>query len=237
MTSLSNSGLAPSADAHPNQAVWLRSVLIVLGVLVAAAAWIATLGTTDAIDREDGPIEEAQFVLWGFSAVIALALAWRLRDKATRWFTAWLGVCAALAGARELDLHEKLNPETLGAWGVRYRLDWWTDLSVPLLPKLAWAVVGLAIGAAFILPILRAGPAVRHVLATHRVVLGLGISSIVFLAIGWASDDLLRIWTTEIEGVMGEELAELLGAACYALAVVLLLTPRSATVLGDDVKS
>ena len=188
------------------------------------------ISLTDDIDGEGGPIEAAQVALWAFAAVIALTLAWRLRDKAARWFTVWLGVLASLAAARELDLHVKLNPETLGDWGVRYRLDWWTDGSVSIGLKLMWFAIASVIGAAFIIPMLRAGTAVKQVLLRQRAVPILGAACLAMLFVGWASDDLLRQWTSKVEGVLVEEGAELIGVCCFALAVILLLTPKTAPI-------
>lgn len=58
-------------------------------------------------------------------------------------------IITAVAAAREMDAHVLLNPETIGEFGVRYRIDWWLDGDVSFLRKLTWAAIAaLAVAAA-----------------------------------------------------------------------------------------
>ena len=216
--------------------------------LALVVGFALTMG--GAIAAEDGPVEMAQVTMWCIAAACALLMFPRIpddvtpvsaarvpagngdenaddnapgtRDRAASWFTAWLGVMALLATARELDLHVVANPETLGAWGVRYRLDWWADFGVPIGPKLLWAGVFLVIGTAVVFPILRAWPTLARALKRRPLVLAMGVLSGLGLFIGWAWDDLFREWTSAY-GPYIEEGAELMGSWAYLVAVGLLV--------------
>ena len=133
----------------------------------------------------------------------------------------WLGVLSALAFCREFDMHESLNPETLGAWGVRYRSDWWLDPEVSLGLKAAWASSAAVIGLLVTVPLLIARPSpFGQVFAAHpaTLLLGFGVAS---MGCGYAMDDLLGrdqfISWTITEGI--EESFELMGAALWMLGV------------------
>jgi len=172
--------------------------------------------------REDGPVELLQASCWWSAAAIGLLSAAAGRQGIRgRAVLTWLGVLSALAFAREFDMHESLNPETLGAWGVRYRSDWWLDPEVSLGLKAMWASSAAAVGLLITVPLLIARPnPLGQALAGHpaTLLLGLGVAS---MAGGYAMDDLLgrdqflaSATTQKIE-----ETLELMGALLWLLGV------------------
>ncbi|MFG0326893.1 MAG: hypothetical protein ACF8SC_06460 [Phycisphaerales bacterium JB037] len=207
-----------AARPSPHPARWwlLGPGLALAAAIISGVVWMITGGHVWA---EDGLIEYAQLGLWGVCVLVAGAVALTTPGRA-RAAAAWRGVLGAVAGARELDLHIKLNPETLGEWGVRYRLDWWTDMSVPLGVKSMWLAIGLAIGIALVLPIyLARQDPIRLLKARHpaSVLFAIAIGG---LAMGWAMDDLFRGWFAEEPAQALEELCELAGVGFYLGSVI-----------------
>lgn len=210
------------ADSCPSCALRFR-ILVLSGVTIAVVGVVAGLVSSVGTDNEHGPLEMAQFALWAYAVLLGLISSGRLRDRTARMFTVWLGVLACLAAARELDLHETLNPEILGAWGVRYRIDWWLDFSVPFLLKFFWGGVGAGIAIALVAPLVIAWSGLGTLLHSRVDVMLLLVSSAAMLAVGWISDDLLRVWTSRIPGTYVEELSELIGVALFVFGVIRLL--------------
>lgn len=181
-----------------------------------------------SVVAESGPIENLQVVVWLASAGIAFFGASRPRRPRERFWLIGMGVLALAAAARELDLHILLNPETLGSWGVRYRIDWWFDTTVPIWPKLAWAVAGAIAFVSLVVPLLlsitpwrdRFRPSPRA-----KVLLGVAVVGIFG---GWATDDLFR--SALVEGrhwsVPLEESFELMAPVAYAMALLAVLFPK-----------
>ncbi|MEM7629656.1 MAG: hypothetical protein AAF356_09590 [Planctomycetota bacterium] len=201
---------------------WATPLLIAVPILVVDLL----LGQTQAeLFGEGGPVETAQLVIWGIAAVLALGGA-LIGEHPRRLVTFWLGVICVLCFARELDLHEALNPETLGDLGVRYRMDWWLQDGAPLLLKLSWAGVFTAIGAAVTLPLVFGKPdairALRNGSASAWIlVIGCGL-----LAMGVVLDDLLRDALPLALRQPAEEICELIGAACFIAGVFARFVPE-----------
>ncbi|MFG0305086.1 MAG: hypothetical protein ACF8Q5_02590 [Phycisphaerales bacterium JB040] len=174
-----------------------------------------------AVYSEGGFIELAQQGVWSASALCAGLLFWRERGPhGHRMVTLWLGVLAVLFLLRELDLHESLNPEVLGDWGVRYRIDWWLDGSVAWWLKGLWAGVGVLVGAAVVVPLVLAG-GIRGMPHKDSARLRLLAGAAVCLGMGFVFDDLLRhVITNEAVKQTCEEGWELAGAVLYLGAVL-----------------
>lgn len=201
---------------------WATPLLIAVPILVVDLV----LGQSNAeVFAEGGPVETAQLVIWGVAGVLALVSS-LLGSHPRRLVTFWLGVVCVLAFARELDLHEALNPETLGDLGVRYRMDWWLQSGAPLWLKLGWAGVFTLIGAALTLPLVFGKPdaivAWRNRSASAWILLvGCGL-----LAMGVVLDDILRDHLPLAFRQPVEEVCELLGAACFVPGVFARFVPE-----------
>lgn len=176
-----------------------------------------------AIYGEGGYIEWVQVGFWVVCILSATVLVAIHRHRQYRLHTLWLGIIAVVAAARELDLHEALNPETLGDLGVRYRIDWVLDGSVPIWLKAMWAGIFLVIGAALIVPLIFANGLPDFASTRGRLFL----IAVAFLGLGFVFDDLLRhVITNDAIKMINEEAAELIGVAFF-LAAVLALPPES----------
>ncbi len=200
-----------------------RTSVIALGVLLLFLAGVLAMLLADparGVWGEDGLIEESQVLIWAQSGLIGLAFWWACRAPRQRWLVFWLGLLAALAGARELDLHIRLNPQSLGEWGVRYRLDWWTDGQVPLKVKAAWAGAAVALGLALSVPPMLARPRPFRWLRRGHLASWLLSCAFACLALGWVMDDVLRGAFESHVQLDVEELAELAGAVLFLFAVL-----------------
>jgi hypothetical protein len=174
-----------------------------------------------AFHAEGGPVESLQAGGWFFSALLALAGVGRRKASRDRWWLLWLAVLALLAGARELDSHTWLNPAHLGDWGVHYRIDWWASPAAPLVPRLLWGAIFLALVLLLSVPPLLARARIpEFVLASDPGMWLLGITA-ACLGAGWFSDDILRPLRAVHDVIQGaEETFELLGAAAFLGTVV-----------------
>jgi hypothetical protein len=181
-----------------------------------------------AVYSEGGYIELVQVGMW---VTVVLAAGWLFMTervpRSHRMLTLWLGVVGVVAVAREMDLHEALNPETLGHLGVRYRIDWVLDQTVPLWLKAGWGLFFLVIGAALVIPLILAG-GIRGLPHKDSARVRLFAAATGCLAMGFVFDDLLRhVITNNALKQSLEETWELLGAVFF-LAAVLVSPPSEA---------
>jgi hypothetical protein len=101
----------------------------------------------EVVEETFSIIEWSQVGAWIATALLAAVAVARQRSGRLLLVSAWFGVVSLFAGMRELDLHVVLNPANIHLLGldesqaVRFRLDWWTDGSVSMALKAAWAVV------------------------------------------------------------------------------------------------
>lgn len=180
-----------------------------------------------AVYAEGGYIELAQIGMW-ITAVIAAGYLFTTerQSRAHRFQTLWLGVLGTVSTLREMDIHEALNPEELeaavglGNLGVRYRIDWVLDETVPFWLKAMWGAIFLAIGAALVLPLIWAG-GLKGLPHKDSARLRLFAAASGCLAMGFVFDDLLRtVITSEAIKQSCEETWELLGATFFLAAVM-----------------
>ena len=132
-----------------------------------------------------------------------------------------LATIAFLAALREVDAHIWLNPQHLGALGVRYKINWWLDSDVSLALKLGWALVFLALVCSVLYPLTKSWRTLWRSLLARETVPLLVLASMAFLGMGFALDDLLRHSSRigpDTRQLM-EETAEALGGALYLVAV------------------
>ena len=188
------------------------------------AVWVAFRGVPAGLLAEDGPLELVEAGAWFVCAFVAFAFGWRTPDARGKWGVALLGVLAVLAGLREIDAHIHLNPETLGPWGVRYRWDWWTSADSPVAPRILWLLVGAAVGAALLVPMIKARARPIHQLRTRHAGTWLFCLAAGALAAGWVLDDVLRGMLAKEPAKLAEELAELIGVGLYFACVVASIT-------------
>jgi hypothetical protein len=183
---------------------------------------------------EGGLVETLQFGSWIMVALLAIFAALRHRGRRDASFALWVAVVAGVCALRELDAHIYLNPETMGSWGVRYRIDWWLDRDSPVLPRVAWALTGLVLACLVIVPLLIARPKPFVLLVAQDRAALCAVAGAVFLALGYAADDLIGrglIVSRDVSKPI-EEISELIGVLWIGTGVWLLsqqpLTARHA---------
>lgn len=195
--------------------------------MLAAAAWVATwltsismLGGLAPPREEGGVLELTQAAVLGTAVLLSAVAAVRLPAGPARAWSALLCLLALLAYAREADFHIVLNPRYLGAWGLRYRLDWWLSGEVALSVKLAWAVALATPVALFGWLYYASGVHPLRALWERRPVAKAMLACVGLYVVGYALDDVLGrgqflpTWVT----MPAEELAEL-GAALVLLVL------------------
>ncbi|MEX2217169.1 MAG: hypothetical protein WD749_00290 [Phycisphaerales bacterium] len=208
----------------PSRFAYLRWLpLGATAILVAEAACYLPAPDWIQVHAESGPIELMQNACWSAAALIAGAEALRRRGT-DRLFTAWLFVVGTMAAARELDLHEWLNPDRIGRWGVSFRADWWFSLeSAPLWLKAAWALAFALLAFTLLAPMLALWRPALRLLVRGDAAAGLFAVAIACMGCGYISDDLLRHAGLPVEPLQAiEETFELFGAASFLASVILL---------------
>ncbi|HYE01767.1 MAG TPA: hypothetical protein VD963_00890, partial [Phycisphaerales bacterium] len=209
-------------DSRRHRCAWIARALGGAAVLLAlvAVAYLAA-PVPKEVHAEGGPVEWGEFAAWVLAVLASgLALA-RSPTRRDRLDALWIHTLAWLATARELDLHERINPEAMGRWGrwgVRFRADWWLDAGAPLGPKLLWGMVALAlVGLLALPPLLVRAPGLALARRCDPPTV-LFLLACALLAGGYLSDDLLRhpgfMHEEHLQGI--EEALELLGAWAFA---------------------
>jgi|GEM_PF-1755418 hypothetical protein len=200
---------------------WLA--IIVAGTALIVAALFLILPKGDLLYRENGILEDASIVFWICSCIVSFAAAIRFPARSSRLISIWTGWISALAAMRELDLHIWLNPKKLGAYGVRYRIDWWLDGNVSFWLKLGWATLFvLAFYLTFNAP-LKLRASLFKLLRRGDAFLGAFAAAIVFLMFGFVIDDILRPVQVIPLGTkqLFEETSEMIGAILFLFAILL----------------
>jgi len=213
----------------------LRGVCLSVCLISAATASlaVAVLGSLEASNRvpETSVLEGPQPWIWVAVGLTAGLASFRPNRRRDLWFALWIGAASCLAALRELDLHVLLNPENIEVLGLRpeqamrYRLDWWTDGSVPGSLKLAWGALLAIVGMVLFIPLLLARVRWRRLLLGFDGFAWCVALGVVMLFAGMVADDLLR--ATGIGGTLAlqtvEEALELCGSICILVAVGLLV--------------
>jgi hypothetical protein len=180
------------------------------------------------LSREGGVMEMLSLVCWAVAMWLAGVAFLKQRTSPDRLAAGWTGLLALLAFLRELDLHVALNPEVLGPYGVRYRIDWWLDGRVSFWLKLGWAVAFLALLFALLYPPWALRQRIFTLARQADPMVGLFFLAIAMSMIGFVFDDLLRktkFFSVELRQT-AEETSEMLGAAAF-MASAVLRCPRS----------
>ena len=205
--------------------------------LTYLVGWV--LGHSAPLLGEDGLFEVGSFGVWSVLAAVCGVAAYRTTRREGRYLSGWIGWVAALLAVRELDAHVHLNPQTLGEYGVRYRIDWWLNGEVSLMLKLGW----LALGSVFLwLTIYPAWSARRMMLRLwqDRPVSFICIpAGVLLLAAGYVMDDLLRGHTFDDKVIRSlvEEGMEFVGAGLIAIGSLVMVVAgvkESGSVKSDE---
>lgn len=214
---------------------WIGVTAVAIGVtVVGSATLVALYPDTDWAVSEFGPLEWFHNTMWGVAIVLAAIALAKLRDRTTRLMDFWLLLLATGALARELDLHMLLKPDgALGAFGMRYRIDWWLNAEIPLWLKLAWLIVNIALLAGLALPLLLARAPTLRLLRAGDGASWTFLIAVGFLGIGYAADDLLGRgqFIEPLQSRWIEETSEGLGAVMFAVsAAISLMNPLGARI-------
>lgn len=200
---------------------WAAALTTGTALLVTVTAVL--LPSSRVLYREDGVLEDLSVVCWVLSGLAALWAVVRAGGRESRLMAAWTGWVATLAALRELDAHILLNPQHLGAWGVRYRLDWWTNGSVSVWLKLGWGAVFLAALVLVAYPPLRLLRILSDLFWKGDALAGLLVLSVAFLVFGFVIDDILRPvrFVRHDAKQLIEETSEAIGAILFSAGMVL----------------
>lgn len=202
---------------------YLRWVVLGVAIGVGAIALANLLPLGNALSREGGILEWLSVICWLIAGLIAFATTWRVLDPHSRIMALWTAWLAGLAALRELDLHIYLNPQSLGAWGVRYRMDWWGNAGVSIWLKAAWAAVLLIVFIPAVWPPLMLGRLLLKLWRRGDALIGVLALSVVFLALGFVIDDILRPVRVVSHDAkqLAEESTEAIGACLYLAGTLL----------------
>lgn len=199
---------------------WVAAVVVIISAAVGLAAML--LPDKSLLYKENSILENASIVVWGLSTMFALLMSIAPVTKADRSLGVWLLVLSVLAALRELDAQILLNPKTLGEYGVRYKISWWLDGSVPVFLKLGWGLLFLAIAFLLLWPVFRARSEIKRMVLAFDLRVLLFAAALVFLAMGFAVDDLMRgskLASLETRQTV-EETSEMIGATVFLLTVL-----------------
>lgn len=201
-----------------------RRAIVVTGVAALAVGITSVLlQGHDVLYREGGILETLAVVLWASSIGLCGYVALGVAQGQQRSMVAWMGIVALLAMLRELDMDNMLNPDKLGAWGVRYRLDWWLNGNVNPLLKLGWGALFLTVGGMVLCVPIRQGQRWWQSLRRLEPAITFMAIAVLFLVLGAAIDDLLRKATFIPLSArqLVEETSETFGAAWFLASVQL----------------
>ncbi len=206
---------------------WVKVAFVfaALGLGTAAVLYMS-LDSPAFLHAEGGPIETIQLVSWYLAAAISFAACARGPRRDDRLLCGWRGVLALAIAARELDLHERLNSDVIGKFGVHYRLDWWLDGSIPIWLKAGWGMIALAGILLLLLPPLLVRPPTVRLLRVGDTSTWMFLIAFGMLILGYALDDFLGRGTI-VESIQItqalEELAELAGVGAFVSSCLALL--------------
>ncbi len=171
---------------------------------------------------EHGIIESAQLAAWAAAFLAGVGFLLKRPPPRERLFALWLCLVASLAALREMDAHTLLNPETLGAWGVRYRLDWWLSAGAPIGARMLWFVVGALMAGAVVASTARVASMFDELRRGHEAAWVLFALAGAGIVCGYLLDDILGrgriVPAVYTQGL--EESLELAGAVLYTAGVL-----------------
>jgi hypothetical protein len=166
---------------------------------------------------EGHAVQTAQAVVWALSAVLALATASGRRRPLDRAVAGWLGVLAALALVRELDLHEVLHATT----PIHFRTRWLLESDASRWWKAGVLGLGLLGAAVVLVPPIALPVPWRTLLRRGDRETWLLLAALGCLAAGYFLDDIVGRWAAVDRGStkIVEEALELVGAAAFWMCV------------------
>lgn len=197
----------------------LAQVFIITLAVATVSGTIAGFGFP--IFVEAGVLEQIQSILWALIAAVGLFLTvrqTRIPDLAAMFL---FSVLAVAASAREFDAHVLLNPESLGGYGVRFRLRWWLDPEVSFMLKFVWLTIGATMLTLVVVPLwFSRGPLIRAVRRREPIAWLFGAVG-VLMVIGMICDDVLRYRVPLAVTQRIEEVAETFAPVAYFLAILI----------------
>lgn len=200
---------------------WRSTVSIFSILLIVATVSGVIAGAGFRVFVEAGPIEQSQAILWALIAALALYLSMQHTQLPNMAAMFVFSIAAAAASAREFDAHVHLNPEALGDYGVRFRIDWWLDFDVDFVLKSVWLAIALTMVAVVMVPLWFGRVPLLRAVRRHRPIALLLCAVVVSMVIGVVCDDLLRFRVPLAVAQTIEELAESVAPVAYMLAVLL----------------
>jgi len=189
--------------------------------------WIACMLGPDPkkLHAEGGFIEWLSAGCWIAAMLICFLALLRHHGRQDRLVFWWFFLICALAAARELDAQVLLNPKFFGQFGVHYMIRWFLSPEVNILLRLSWFSLFLLLGGLLVSPLIVLRKSIHRLIRSGDVAVGLFLLSAIGLATGFVFDDILRK-TALVDGDVRqaiEEIAELLGAAYFLIALCSLL--------------
>jgi hypothetical protein len=179
--------------------------------------WAALLPSLAPLSRENGVFETTSLRFWGAAFVAGLFTFRKYPEARDRWAAGWTMLVSLLAFLREMDAHVLLNPDHLGRFAVRYRIEWWLNGSVSIWLKLGWLALGGALFLVLLYPLVAMRlPFVRMTMRGDAII-GLFVAAVIFSGMGVVTDDLLRgsKWIPFNIRQVIEEGSEMLGSAAF----------------------
>lgn len=224
---------------------WVKPAAAVWGAgLVLTGVCYATWKRKIDVHSETGPLEAVQLASWILAVIVAGIAVIRAGSWRDRMSAGWLCVVAALATAREMDLHEAVQKGTTWLPPVHFRVDWITDTSQPIGPKIFWLTLFAAVGFMLAIPPLLTKAPTVPMLRKGDGATWLVLISFAFLGAGYLADDVFGRGNIGIhyEVTQGmEEVFELCGALAFVMAcwweLRMPLSHRAAAFLSETTSS
>jgi hypothetical protein len=206
------------ASVQPHGYVSISARLTAVVVVLLGLAYVL-VDQPARLHAEDGWIEWLSVGCWAIGLIVCLASLRRHDRPLDRMVFAWLAWLSLLAATRELDLHVLLNPQHLGALGVRYRLSWFLASDAGSALRVGWLALFVGLGLSLVAPLAALRHSIGHLARRGDTAIGLFALAIAGLVAGWACDDLLRgVGHVEVRQAC-EETCELLGSLFFLAAV------------------
>ncbi|CAN5782252.1 hypothetical protein BH11PLA1_BH11PLA1_19880 [soil metagenome] len=224
--------LVPSLGRSGRRWWWTVGSATVLSIALAPILTMTLHRSLLYVLYDGGPVENIQALIWVGAAVLWGVAAFQPQPRWSRGLCAWAVLFSMLCFARELDLHEYLNPRAgLGVYGVHFRIDWFLKGRtsymtaaeyVPVWIRLGWALIFIVTGGALLVPVVRTHRENFWLLRRGDVGVMLMLGCAGWLAVGYLMDDQFgrdRFMSDTVEVGM-EETAELIGPVWFLFAAL-----------------
>lgn len=215
--------LPPDTQFRPfGYLAWSGAAGLVLALMIAVAA--ALVGKPDMLYMENGPLENMTLALWLMSAFVGAVAYRRWTGRMDRVTTAWVALVSCLAMLREADFHTLLHPNTLGRFGIRFRIDWVLDPRTGIVLKVVCILFFLAFIGAIVGPLLFMHARFWQLVRAGDSSIGMLVLGFAGTGVGFIMDEVLRNspLISKAARVLIEESGEMLGALAFLAGSLLL---------------